>query len=183
MNPRRAAMIVTVLAAAISVPACDPTKPGSDSKPGAENKGKSYDTPQAVFDAAKDAAVKEDWGTFMTCLTDDSKNTFTFMIAFGGMFVKGFAEMDKDKGKENTKAIDDAMAKHGSTEANFKKLEKELGNKKATRQEERETIRRIVEPIKDKAAFVTDVMAAMKKAGKKDSDEAIGGELKDLKID
>jgi hypothetical protein len=169
MYSRRAAVIVTVLAAAIVLPAC--------------NRKKSYDSPQAVFDAATAAASKEDWPAFMNCLTDDSQDKFTFGVAFGAMMMKGFAAIDKDKGKDVSDAIDAALKKHGMTEAHMQEIGKGMVDLKGPKQSEKETLKKAIAPIKDKPAFVADVMAALKKLGSKDTQEKFGGTLKDLKIE
>ncbi len=181
MSPQRAMMIGAVLVAAVMLPACNKSTT-TDTKSGGD-KSKTYDSPQAAFDAATAAATKEDWGTFMSCLTDDSQDKFTFGVAFGAMFVKGFAGMDKEKGKDVAKAIVDAIAKHGVTEAHLDQLANDRANKKLAPPEERDLVRKLVQPINDKAGFVADMLAAMKKAGNKQSTEAMGGDLKDVKVE
>src|SRR5206468_3944962 len=94
----------------------------------------------------------------------------------------GFAGMDKDKGKDTIKAMDDAMNKHGLTEEYLKTVEKDNPGKKGTPQEERDMLRKLVAPVKDKSAFIADIMTALKKSGDKDS-FSIGTDLKDVKID
>src|SRR5262249_51688371 len=148
MNPRRGVLIVPVLAAALVLPACKSKK--------------TYGSPQAVFDAAAAAAAKQDWAAFMNCLTDESQDTFAFSLAVGAIFYKSLAGMDKEKGAEAARAIDEAMKKHGVNEADLPDLGKAMF-KMSPPQDQREMMRKVLGPIKDKPAFVGDVIAAMKK--------------------
>jgi hypothetical protein len=168
---RRSALLGAVLTAAILLPAC--------------NRKKSYDSPQAVFDAASAANAKEDWPAVMNCLTDESQDKLTFAMAAIASFMKGFAGLDKDHGKEVSQAIDDAMKKHGLTEEHQQKLSKGMFDTKGGSQDI-QSIRQAIAPIKDKPGFVGDIMAAMKKFGNKQGDQQpqqFAGTLKDVKID
>ena len=165
MNPRRGVLIVPVLVAALVLPACKSKK--------------TYGSPQAVFDAAAAAAAKQDWAAFMNCLTDESQDKFTFTLAVSANFIKSIASMDKEKGAEVAKAIDEAMKKHGVNEAN---LPKAMFNKSAP-QDEREMMRKVVGPIKDKPVFVGEVMAAVKKLVNKEPQQEFAGTLTNVKIE
>src|SRR5262245_6826842 len=168
MTPRRGVLIMPVLAAALVLPAC---------------KSKTtYDSPQAVFDAAAAASAKQDWAGFMNCLTDESQDKFTFSLAVGAISYKFFASMDREKGAEAAKAIDEALKKHGVNEADLPDLGKDMFKMSAP-QDEREMMRKVLGPIKDKPAFVADIIAAMKKLVNKEPQQKFAGTLTNVKIE
>ena len=82
---RRVAIVVALAGVIITLPACD-----KGTKDGVPNK--TFDSPQQVFDSAMAAAGKEDWATFMACLTEDSRDSFTGAMMIGAMMMKGFAD-------------------------------------------------------------------------------------------
>lgn len=178
---RRVAIVTALASVILTLPACDNSL-GTSRKPddkGGAPPAVTYDSPQKVFDAAVAAAGKEDWTTFMACLTEDSRDGFTGAVMIGAVMMKGFAEIDKEKGKDAAKAIDEALKKHGLDEETLKKdMPKGPGAAGG-----REALKKLVAPVKDKPAFIADVMAAFKKLGAKEMDKNFGGELKDLKVD
>jgi len=178
---RRVLWIMPFLALALSL-GCNSSKPG-DGKPGSDAKSKSYGSPNEVLDAAAAAAKSEDWAAFSQCLTNESRDAFAGMLVFGATFAKAFAEFDKEKGKEMTKGIDDALQKHGITEERLKEMQKDAPLK-GDQKEASKAFAKLVEPVKDKGAFIADLMAALKKLGKPGQEgPMLEGELKDVKID
>jgi hypothetical protein len=164
MGARRRLLISAVLAVVMVLPACN------------RGKGKTYDSPQAVFDAMVAASAKEDWPGMMNCLTDESQDKLTFAVAFMGSLMKQFAGFDKDKGAEAAKAIDEAFKKHGMSEAQLAHLGKDMSP-------DIQSMRKVIEPIKDKPGFVADVLGALKKLGNKEgTPQQFSGTLTDLKV-
>src|SRR5438105_1400609 len=70
-----------------------------------DKKGPVYKTPQDVFNAAMEAGKKNDMKTFCQVLTPDVQDAMAGGIAFGALFVKGFAlAFAPDNEKEKIKA-------------------------------------------------------------------------------
>jgi hypothetical protein len=153
--------------------------------PGCGSKGAAHATPEDVFKAAKAAADKEDWKGFCDCLTDDSRDTFAGGMAFAGVMMKAFGELGGKEAGAKLKPIDDVLSKHGLTEENFKKMEKAppLGGGE---KEMAKVMKELVAPVKDRGAFVADMVAALKQVGDKGKDQPPfpkDAVLKDVKID
>ncbi len=172
MKTGSALLIAPVLAGLVLVPACNSSS----------SRSPSYSSPQEVFNAASGAAAKEDWETFSNCLTEDSRNNVAGMLVISATFMKAFGEMDKTKGKERFKPVDDALKKHGVTDEMLKSKDINPINPDANAQ--RQMIAKLAEPIKDKAAFIGDMMRALKQVSdSKNSMTPLEGELKDVKVD
>ncbi len=144
--------------------------------------GTTHATPEDVFKAAKAATDKEDWKGFCDCLTDDSRDTFAGGMAFAGAMMKAFGGLGGKDLQAKLKPIDDVFNKHGLTEEALKKTPGGGAEKDMAK-----AMKELVAPVKDKSAFVADMLAALKQAGEgkgKDSGpfpkDAV---LKDLKID
>jgi hypothetical protein len=182
MKPRRALLILPLMGALALLPACNPSSSNSGGKPNAA-KSTSYGSPKEVFDAASAAAAKEDWPTLVQCLTDESRDGLAGTLVMGGMLMKGFAALDKDKGKESAKQIEDVLTKHGLTEEHLKKMDQEPPAKGSDPKDDMKVLAKLIEPIKDKTAFIAEMMTVMKKVADKDTLVSFGNELKDLKID
>jgi hypothetical protein len=147
-----------------------------------------YRTPQEVFEAAKKALQKEDMKGFCATLTDDSRDAFAGVMVLMPMMVKGFAKFaPEDKQKEllaKLKPLEDVMTKHGLTEEALNKMK---GEKPAGKGPEamKQALKQLVAPVKDRCAFIAEMVAAFKKVdGKaKEGPIDIKGELKDVMID
>jgi len=153
--------------------------------PGCGSKGGAHATPEDVFKAAKAAADKEDWKGFCDCLTDDSRDTFAGGMAFAGVMMKAFGELGGKEAQAKLKPIDDVLSKHGLTEESLKKMEKgpPIGG---AEKDVAKAMKEMVAPIKDRSAFVADMVAALKQVEDKGKDQAPfpkDAVLKDLKID
>ena len=104
---------------------------------------KTYDSPSAVFEAAKAASAKRDMEGVMNCLTEESQHTFVEkLVGFFGM-MKGFAELADKALPEPIAKLDKVMKKHGISD---KVLEEIEDGKYA---------------VKDKAGLVGDFFKAM----------------------
>jgi hypothetical protein len=152
--------------------------------PGCGSKAGAHATPEDVFKTAKAAADKEDWKGFCDCLTDDSRDTFAGGMAFAGVMMKAFGELGGKEAGAKLKPIDDVLTKHGLTEENLKKMEK--GPPLGAEKDMAKAMKELVAPVKDRSAFVADMVAALKQVGEKGKDQPPfpkDAVLKDVKID
>jgi hypothetical protein len=121
---------------------------------------------------------KEDWKGFAKCLTPDSRDMFAAGIMVGAAFMTAFAG---DEGKEAAKEVEAVMKKHGIDEKTMEGPP--LGDPSA---DPKEAMKKAVAPIKDREAFIGDMMTAMSKMkGAKTKGGPMPKEatLKDVKID
>jgi hypothetical protein len=148
---------------------------------------KVYETPQKVFDAATAAAKKGDMKAFFALLDPDSVNQLTAGMAVSATFVRGLADLDKTgKTKEALKPLEKVMDKHGLTAEATKKL-KPIKPEKDLQKLAKEA-KPLLELIKDKPGFISDVLPVFEKLTKKgdgdDGFKAMGSaKLKDVKVD
>jgi hypothetical protein len=135
-------------------------------------------TPEETFKSAQAAAEKNDYKAFMSTMTPESQETYAGMIAFGGAMVQAFAGLGGPEGAEDAKKVKEVLDKHGLTEETLKKADPTAADPIAG-------MKSLVEPVKDKPAFVADMMAALKssKDFKDKSPLQKGTTLKDVKID
>jgi hypothetical protein len=135
-------------------------------------------TPDETFKNAQAAAEKNDYKTFMSTMTPESQDTYAGMVAFGGAMVQAFAGLGGPEGAEDAKKVKEVLDKHGLTEESLKKADPTAADPIAG-------MKSLVEPVKDKPAFVADMMAVMKstKDFKDRSPLQKGATLKDVKID
>jgi hypothetical protein len=145
----------------------------------------SYSTPDAAFKGMQTAAEKEDWKAFCETLTDDSRDMMAGSMAFGGMFMSKMGALGaKEEDKAKLKTIDEVLKKHGLTEEHFSKLPKDPMPKDKAGQQA--AMRKMVEPVKDKAAFVGDMMKSMKslsKDGESNFSMIKSAKLEELKVE
>ena len=142
---------------------------------------KKHKSPEAVFEAAKAAAADEDMEGFMNCLAPDSQDIFAGMLVGLGAMMKGLASFAEDdpEAKEAVAKMDKVFDKHGLTEEFMKKVEE------SDESDPEKAIKLVVEPIKDKAAFVADMIEAFKGLDEEGGSpvDQFKGVLKDVKID
>ena len=142
---------------------------------------KKYTSPEAVFEAAKSAMADEDMEGFMNCLTPESQDLFSGILVMLGSMMKGLASLAEDDAetKEAIVKMDKVLDKHGLTEEFMKKMEE------SDESDPEKAIKLVVEPIKDKAAFVADMFEAFKGLDDEGGSPAdqFKGTLKDIKID
>jgi hypothetical protein len=146
-----------------------------------KEKGKSYDSPQAVFDAAQAANKKDDYKTLIDCLSPAAQKQMASSMAFGALNQQSAAQ-GNDKFKEQFKPIIAALEKHGLGFDVAKKIKIDDlspdGIKKATSD--------VGALIKDPAAFAADLMEAYSKTegfNAKPPKDAPEPKLADVKID
>jgi len=153
---------------------------------GDTKKAPLYKTPQAVFEAATRAAEKSDMKGIIATLTDDNRDSFAGLMVVTGAFVKQiggqFAKTDEDKAK--VLKISLILDKHGITPEIIQDAlaaAKDLKGKESA--DVLPVLRKLVQPIKDRPAFVAEVMALTDK-GKDGTpfDELKSSKLKDLTI-
>lgn len=160
-----------------------------------------YDSPNAVFDAAKEAGKKKDFVTLCGCMTPDSHDVMAgtmimaggMMKAFGGM-AAGFgglagADPEAKKKLEETQAklaeIDKVMEKHGVTEEAMKKINPMQGPP----ENPLAAFKEMAAPIKNKPAFIGEMMQVMDTlndgdpGGGRSPSEMFEGTLEEVKID
>jgi hypothetical protein len=165
---------------ALSVAGCG----GGNEKKGDSNAPDSnatvHATPDAVFAAAKTALNKEDWKGFCQCLTPESRDGFAAGMAFAGIMMQGFASAGGADGEKDAKNIQAVMDKHGLTE---EVMQKNMEGDSPANQDE--AAKRLLEPVKDRDAFVADIMAALSnlKGNQKKSPIEKDATLKDVKVD
>ncbi len=84
----------------------------------AQEKASVYNSPKAVFVAARAALKKGDVKSFMSCLTEDSQALMTGQLILVGKVIKADATLDKSgKAAELVKPVDEIFKKHGLTNA------------------------------------------------------------------
>ena len=141
---------------------------------------KKNKSPEAVFEAAKSAMADEDMEGFMNCLTPESQDLLAGAMVMLGTMMKGLAALggeDADAQQSMSK-IGKVLEDHGLTEDAMKKMEG------ADESDPASAMKKLVEPIKDKAAFVGDmfeVFSGMENGATEDFE--FKGTLKDIKID
>jgi hypothetical protein len=144
---------------------------------------KKHGSPQEAFDAAKNAAAKEDYRTFTDCLTPDSQKVMSGVLVLTISMGQGFAALGGEELKAKLKPLDDVLKKHGVKQEEVGKI---LKDAKKDGPGVRGAMLKIAEPIKDHAAFLEDLAAAGKKAGGDDKNQATApfknAELKDLTV-
>jgi hypothetical protein len=147
--------------------------------------GGGHKTPEDAFKAARTSLEKEDWKGFSDCLTDDSRDQMAGGFVMIGVMMKLVGSPGGDEAKAKLKPIDDVLAKHGLTDEVMKKMPDEKPGKDP--ESAKKAMKKLVEPIKDKGAFIADMMAAMKKMGDGKKENSIplpkDAELKDVKIE
>lgn len=151
----------------------------------------AYDSPQAVFEAAKAATAEKDWKTFAGCLTEESRDVFAGgLVMMTGMikaFSVGFAGPEgAEEAKAKIKPLDDVLAKHGLTEEVMKKAEPKQPPGGGDPEAMTKALRAMAAPIDDRTAFIADVFAAFEKIGDSPADEMdmlANATLADVEID
>lgn len=173
--PCCARIVVAFAFVALVAPAAFAQK--KDAKPAAGGAA----TPEETFKLAQAAAEKGNWKGVVVHMTPESQEMFAGGLAFAGVMMQAFAELGGPEGAKEAQKIKAVLAKHGLTEAAMKKLE---GDDSVKNPEE--AIKKIVAPIKDRGAFIGDMMTAFKDTkGFKENDSPISkdAKLKDVKID
>jgi hypothetical protein len=150
-------------------------------------------SPDDVFKSFTAAMKKDDMKAAMSCVTRDSQSYLAGTMWYAAELSREFFGFMNDKitpkqKKEHTGAIDEVLKRHGlSQDAWYSILDKD--DKRLTKDED---ITRVYvalgECVKDKSAFVTEVLKVLKTRGEaiQDIDEAKRiweGIVKEVKID
>jgi hypothetical protein len=146
-----------------------------------------YKSPEDVFAAAKKAAEKEDMKTFMSCLPEDSRDIMAGGMVVVGIFIKALAALDNEETKELVAALDATLKKHGITEETLAKMKGGTPIGLKDTEAMRKALKSMVAPIKDRSAFVGDMVKVLQRMdkGKKEDTGFLSkdSELKELKIE
>jgi hypothetical protein len=144
------------------------------------------DSPEAVFAVAKKAAGERDWATFCGTLTEPAREEF----AAGLVFISGFLAATGDspdageKDKQRAARLAESLKKHGADEGNRPEITIDAN---ATEEEQRKELVKLAAPIKDRCAFIADVLGALSDPKLADKPDAKliepSATLKDLKIE
>jgi len=138
----------------------------------AQGKATVYKSPQEVFEAWKQALKKNDTAAVLRCTPGiDYMAVNSTIGAFMDIGMKRIAGGDKKEAEAKTKQLKALMAKHGLTEAHWKKLgeDKELIAKvsRPGTDPDDPAFKKLMEPVKDRAAYLVDLMKFMEgKEGK-----------------
>jgi hypothetical protein len=145
-----------------------------------KEKGKSYDSPQAVFDAAVAAQKKDDYKTFIGCLSPDAVKQLASTLAYGALHQQSAAQTN-DKIKEEFKPVLAALDKNGLTYEVTKKIKLEDASPEGIKK----GAVAVSALIKDPAAVAADLMEAYAKAdpSRKKPEDQPEPKLADMKID
>jgi hypothetical protein len=147
----------------------------------ARGQEKKYDTPQAVFDAFKTAIANNDWKAVYHTVTPESGNALVAGLIVQGYQVQAFAAKDKTgKLAELAKPFEKAFARHSLSQEVIEKALKAIGKPKTT-EEGQTALLKVAGLVKDRGAFLGDVMPLLTK-GKKDLATAAKATLEDVKI-
>lgn len=138
------------------------------------------ESPEAVCLKIKESIEKKDMGGFYDCLTEESQDVMVgSMIMVKSMMAMASA-MGGPEAAQEFAPIDAVMEKHGVTN---EAIAAAAPNQMAM-MEDPASVAKAADIVADKRAFVTEVYAAMDKAGKGgDLSSKLNGELKDMKIE
>jgi hypothetical protein len=143
--------------------------------------GKVYKTPQAVFDALVQANKAGNWKQFCNRLTPESRDMVAGVLVLAGSDIKSSLdaavakEKDEDKRaflkgmmKEVFKPVTEAYEKHGVTEKHLQKTGgmMMLAFTGGDRDKVKKLLSNAAKPVKDRTAFIDDLLSAMKKLEK-----------------
>jgi hypothetical protein len=124
-----------------------------DAKPGT----KFYKTPQLCFDAFSVAAQKNDWRTFIGCLTPEDQRKVAATCAHQGC--RDYYKVQGTDAAKKYKALFDVMNRHGLTAKAIKDLPATLLSPNISEEEEGEYLKLIKEP----ATFASEFMLEKEK--------------------
>jgi len=118
---------------------------GTPGKPATSQTPDALQTPEAAFAAFKEGAEKDDWKAMTELLTPETQEAMAGGMIIAGSFVGAF---DEEKGKEFQQLLD----KHGLD------IDPEKGPEGMEDASMEEALKAVVGPIKDKPAFLADVI-------------------------
>lgn len=125
-----------------------------------------YGSPEAVFEAAKEAAEEKDWEGFCECVTPESRDQFAGALLLGAVMMKGFSGMaalggpeKAQEAEEKLKPIIDVLEKHGLDEDTLKNMNSE--GRMTPGRADNDRLQQVLAPVKNRNKFVADMMTAM----------------------
>ncbi len=125
-----------------------------------------YGSPEAVFEAAKEAVQEEDWERFCGCVTPETRDEMAAGMLFIAVLAKGFSGMTARGGpekvqeaEEKLKPVMDVLEKHGLNEETLKNLVPQ--GQMTPGRPDNERLQQMLAPIKNRNKFIADMMTAM----------------------
>ena len=149
----------------------------------------SYSRPEAVFETAKQAAQKDDWETFCSCLTDEARDALAGMMAASAGMLRGIGQFAAIGGapksqlaKEKIQPVIDVLNAHGLDEAAFKGMP---AFNPMTGPPSGDRLQQLLAPIKNRNRFVGDVIRALKQVSNRTPPMPLlsDARLEDVKVD
>ena len=148
-----------------------------------------YASPQAVFDAANTFVKSKDYESFFRCLTPESQDYLAGMLVMGPMLFKQMATR-MGGGKDAAKAfepVDKVLQKHG---VNPDKIDLAAHSQITEKEDQIKNVVALATGIKDKPAFMADMIKAMEGVAKNSNKNFIESrlpygdvKLEDVKVD
>jgi hypothetical protein len=146
-----------------------------------------YPTPQAAFNGGIGAIQHKQYRLFVDSLTNDSQTLFAAAMVMVSGMIAAFAKMDqhpKPKQKAAIQRLTAVLNKHGLTE---QYLNSQASNKPPASKNRADIVAalgRILTPVKDKKAFLSDLLGALDSMPGDNgfSKEIVGGKLANLKV-
>jgi hypothetical protein len=145
-----------------------------------------YTTPEATFEAAKAAAAKHDYSALCDSFTPQAQEEMAAGLVMMSRFMQAWTPSQKAGGKERavecSERLGEVLQKHGLDAPTIPKVNIHLGG---SPEEQSQEVRKLVAPIKDQRAFVTDVLDVLHKYGDKPDSRLIeqSARLTGLNID
>jgi hypothetical protein len=151
---------------------------------GASGQGNKYATPQAVFDAAQEAAQRKDWKGFYQCLTPESGDRLVGQWILQGL--RGRAGPKTKETEERNRLIDKVFSRHGLTADVTREAQSKVFGaffKKGPRGLD-DVLKPLLARIKDRGAFLADFVSAMEMANPRKVEPNAGKSmLRGLKVE
>ena len=135
-----------------------------------------YETPEATLETAKVAFADNDYNDFCDCLSEDGRDQMAAMMVLLGRYRQLTTE------GEAAEEIAAVLKKHGLEEADTKNVN---GDPNASDQSAKAQFKKLVEPIKDRSAFIVEIIAVIRKHSDQPDTKLLlpDARLTDLKID
>lgn len=145
--------------------------------------GGGASSPQGAFNNLKAASEKKDVKAVMDCMSEDTVNSMAGAMAMSGVMMKGMAGLGganmPAEVKDSLQKMDAVLTKHGLTDEYLKKQESKT---KAGPGDFDTKNKEFLSVVKDKPAFIADMLNAMpKKDGKTAGEEMFSRKWKSLK--
>jgi hypothetical protein len=120
-----------------------------------------YKSPEDVFNVFMTAAEKDDWKAACECMTDETRDQLAAGLVLIAGFAEGFAKTEAEKAR--FKPLLDVLAKHLPAPAQKEEKPKPANKFDTAGAEDFEkAMMKSVEGIKDRNAFIADMMTVLK---------------------